>query len=124
VLGQLFGLAQMALNFVYRNPKKNGAVSELQQVVVAQAAADAAEKEQQQQQQVCQSHHVVAPATVIDADGEVEAVRADDGANKDDVVVDIMPPLPPLPAERRTTLPTPLPPPAVIFSQPRAVEVV
>ncbi|RCV44828.1 hypothetical protein SEVIR_9G409400v4 [Setaria viridis] len=109
VLGLLFGLAQMALYFVYRNPKKNGAVSEMQQVVAQ--AADAAEKEQQQQAHVA--------AATLDADGE-EAVRADDGA-KDDVVVDIMPPLPPLPAERAPPLP---PPPAMIIPQPRAVEVV
>jgi solute carrier family 50 (sugar transporter) len=36
VLGLLFGLAQMVLFFVYRNrnPKKNGAVSEMQQAAV------------------------------------------------------------------------------------------
>ncbi|RLN19648.1 bidirectional sugar transporter SWEET12-like [Panicum miliaceum] len=111
VLGLLFGLAQMGLYFVYRNPKKNGAVSEMQ--VVAQAAADA-EKEQQQARQ--QAH----VAATLDADGEVRT-SADDGTNKDDVVVDIMPP-PPLPAERAP--PLPLAPPAVIIPQPRTVEVV
>ena len=103
VLGLLFGLAQMGLYFVYRNPKKNGAVSEMQ-VGAQQAAADA-EKEQQQQQA-----HAAAP---LDADGEVR-MSADDGANKDDhVVVDITPPPPPL-----------APPQAVIIPQPRTVEVV
>ena len=51
VLGLLFALAQMALYFVYRNrnPKKNGAVSEMQQQAAVQADADA-EKEQQPRQ--------------------------------------------------------------------------
>ncbi|RLN42547.1 bidirectional sugar transporter SWEET12-like [Panicum miliaceum] len=113
VLGLLFGLAQMGLYFVYRNPKKNGAVSEMQVVAQAQAAADA-EKEQQQA-------HV---AATLDADGEVRMSAADDGASKDDVVVDIMPPPPaaPMPAERAP--PLPLAPPAVIIPQPRTVEVV
>ncbi|KAG2551949.1 bidirectional sugar transporter SWEET12-like [Panicum virgatum] len=102
VLGLLFGLAQMGLYFVYRNPKKNGAVSEMQ-VGAQQAAADA-EKEQQA--------HAAAP---LDADGEVR-MSADDGANKDDhVVVDITPPPPPLPLA---------PPQAVIIPQPRTVEAV
>ncbi|CAL4931043.1 unnamed protein product [Urochloa decumbens] len=122
VLGLLFGLAQMALYFMYRNPKKNGAVSEMQ--VVAQAAADA-EKEHHQQQVPQPQAHV---AVTLDntADGEVATADNDaDGASKDDaVVVDIMPP--PLPAERAPPLPSlPLPPPAaVIIPQPRTVEVV
>uniref|UniRef100_A0A804R516 Bidirectional sugar transporter SWEET n=1 Tax=Zea mays TaxID=4577 RepID=A0A804R516_MAIZE len=68
VLGLLFGLAQMVLFFVYRNrnPKKNGAVSEMQQAAVQ---ADA-EKERR-------SH--------ANADGEAD-VRT--------VIVDIMPPPP------------------------------
>ncbi|KAG2540782.1 hypothetical protein PVAP13_9NG573100 [Panicum virgatum] len=107
VLGLLFGLAQMWLYFVYRNPKKNGAVSQMQVVALAQAAADA---EKEPQQQVRQQVHV---AATLDADGEAR-MSADDGANKDDVVVvDIMPPPPP-----------PLAPPAVIIPQPRTVEVV
>ncbi|OEL38194.1 Bidirectional sugar transporter SWEET12, partial [Dichanthelium oligosanthes] len=105
VLGLLFGLAQMALYLVYRNPKKNGAVSEMQV-----AAADA-EKEHQQLPQA----HV---AATLGADGEV--VRPDGDGAQDAVVVDIMPP--PLPAaEMAPPLP---PPPAVIIPQPRTVEVV
>ena len=107
VLGLLFGLAQMGLYFVYRNPKKNGAVSQMQVVALTQAAADA---EKEPQQQVRPQVHV---AATLDADGEAR-MSADDGANKDDVVVvDIMPPPPP-----------PLAPPAVIIPQPRTVEVV
>ncbi|CAL4939405.1 unnamed protein product [Urochloa decumbens] len=121
VLGLLFGLAQMALYFMYRNPKKNGAVSEIQ--VAAQAAADA-EKEHHQQQVPHQPQAHVA-VTLDNTDGE--AAASTDGAddNKDDaVVVDIMPP--PLPAERAPPLPSlPLPPPAAVFiPQPRTVEVV
>ncbi|CAL4914374.1 unnamed protein product [Urochloa decumbens] len=116
VLGLLFGLAQMALYFMYRNPKKNGAVSEIQ--VVADA-----EKEHHQQQ-VPQPHqaHV---AVTLDNNTDGEEAASTDGADKDDaVVVDIMPP--PLPAERAPPLPSlPLPPPAaVIIPQPRTVEVV
>lgn len=107
VLGLLFGLAQMALYFMYRNPKKNGAVSEMQVVDV--------EKEQQQARQA-------APHVADDAnDGEVARSNDDGEHNKEVVVVDIMPP--PLPAERA---PSPPPhPPAIIIPQPmRAVEVV
>ncbi|CAN6300928.1 unnamed protein product [Urochloa humidicola] len=118
VLGLLFGLAQMALYFMYRNPKKNGAVSETQ--VVAQADA---EKEHHSQQVPQAAPHVA--AATVDATGGVVASTDADGANKDDVVVvDIMPP--PLPAERAPPLPSlPLPPPpAVIIPPPRTVEVV
>ncbi|KAF8721053.1 hypothetical protein HU200_023467 [Digitaria exilis] len=116
VLGLLFGLAQIALYFVYRNPKKNGAVSEVQ---VAQEAAADAEKEQQQARQ---PPHV-AVVTPDDAnDGEVATSTTDDD-NKDVVVVDIMPPS--LPAERAPSPPLAPPhPPAIFIPQPRAVEVV
>ncbi|XP_066388001.1 bidirectional sugar transporter SWEET12-like [Miscanthus floridulus] len=112
VLGLLFGLAQMALYFVYRNgnPKKNGAVSEMQQQAAVQADADA-EKEQQ----LRQAH--------ADADGEAVAVRTDDDEGPKNVVVYIMPPPPPLlPAERAP----PLPPPAMAMmtAHQTAVEVV
>nr|AYV91993.1 SWEET12 [Saccharum spontaneum] len=115
VLGLLFGLAQMALYFVYRNrnPKKNGAVSEMQQQAAVQADADA-EKEQQLQQ----------PDADAD-DGEAVTVRTDDDGPKN-VVVDIMPPPPPLlPAERAPPLPPP-PPPAMVMmtAHQAAVEVV
>ncbi|XP_066348941.1 bidirectional sugar transporter SWEET12-like [Miscanthus floridulus] len=117
VLGLLFGLAQMALYFVYRNrnPKKNGAVSEMQQQAAVQADADA-EKEQQLQQ----SH------ADAEADGEAVAVRTDDDEGPKNVVVDIMPPPPPLlPAERAPPLPLP-PPPAMVMmtAHQTAVEVV
>lgn len=110
VLGLLFGLAQMGLYFMYRNPKKNGAVSEMQVVDV--------EKEQQQ---VRQAPHVAAAAI---PDGEVACTTDDGHTDKDVVVVDIMPP--PLPAERAPSPPLapPHPPPAVIFPPMRAVEVV
>ncbi|XP_066351125.1 bidirectional sugar transporter SWEET12-like [Miscanthus floridulus] len=120
VLGLLFGLAQMALYFVYRNrnPEKNGAVSEMQQQAAVQADADAdAEKEQQLQQA-----HADA-----EADGEAVAVRTDDDEGPKNVVVDIMPPPPPplLPAERAPPLPLP-PPPAMVMmtAHQTAVEVV
>jgi solute carrier family 50 (sugar transporter) len=98
VLGLLFGLAQMALYFMYRNPKKTGAVSEIQ---VVQPAADEISKDQQQ----LQTHHV--------ADGEVVAIVSDatddeDGNKDDDIVVDILP----LPPEKAPPSP-PRPPTAI-----------
>ncbi|TVU47057.1 hypothetical protein EJB05_06635, partial [Eragrostis curvula] len=111
VLGLLFGLAQMALYFVYRNPKKNGAVSEIQ--VVKQAADEVKD------QQVHAGHHVAA-ANPNSGDEEVpsSAANADEGGNKNDVVVDILPP-----PEKEPPLP-PLPPPAMPMVTPVAVEVV
>lgn len=111
VLGLLFGLAQMGLYFVYRNrnPKKNGAVSEMQQQQQAAAAvqADDAEKEQQ----LRQAH--------ADADVEAVAVRADDEEPKN-VVVDIM-----LPVERAPPMPLLLPPAMPLMTPHQtAVEVV
>lgn len=111
VLGLLFGLAQMALYFVYRNrnPKKNGAVSEMQQAAVQ---ADA-EKEQQ----LRQAH--------ADADADGKAATTDDDRAQTAVVVDIMPPPPLLPAERAPPLPLP-PHPAMVMTTAHqtAVEVV
>jgi solute carrier family 50 protein (sugar transporter) len=118
VLGLLFGLAQMALYFVYRNrnPKKNGAVSEMQQ----QAAAVQADADAEKEQQLRQAH------ADADADGEAVAVRTDYEGPKN-VVVDIMLPPPPLmlPAERAPQLPLP-PPPAMVMmtAHQTAVEVV
>ncbi|KAF8728664.1 hypothetical protein HU200_017935 [Digitaria exilis] len=120
VLGLLFGLAQMALYFMYRNPKKNGAVSEVQ---VAQEAA-VADAEKEHQKQARQPPHVAAATPDEANDGEVAITTREDGHNMDDVVVvDIMPP--PLPAERAPSPPLAPPhPPAIIIPQPRAVEVV
>lgn len=107
VLGLLFGLAQMGLYFMYRNPKKNGAVSELQ-VVEVQAADDIKD-----QQQLQTTHHV--------ADGEVASSEADDAsANKDDIVVDILPQSPP----QEEAPPLPHPPPAMPIVAQHAIEVV
>ncbi|GJN07895.1 hypothetical protein PR202_ga25766 [Eleusine coracana subsp. coracana] len=114
ILGLLFGLAQMALYFVYRNPKKNGAVSEIQ--VVEEQAADEIKDQQQ-----LQTHHVA--ANPDDANGEVAIISDAVDANKnDDVVVDILPPssLPPLEKEP----PLPAPPPAIPIMVQTAVEVV
>ncbi|KAL6648164.1 hypothetical protein ACP70R_012388 [Stipagrostis hirtigluma subsp. patula] len=104
VLGLLFGLAQMALYLVYRNPKKNGAVSEIS-------------KDQQLHGHV---------AATIDADGDVVTTAADDtddGATKQSVVVEITPPAP----EKAPPPPPPVMPPpmvpAMVTSQ-TAVEVV
>lgn len=86
VLGLLFGLAQMVLYFVYKSPKKNGAVSEIQVMD---------EKGYQLQQA---AGHV---AATIDADGVV--VSSDVGKS---VVIDIT--LPPEetapPTEMRTAV--------------------
>ncbi|WVZ56918.1 hypothetical protein U9M48_007384 [Paspalum notatum var. saurae] len=101
VLGLLFGLAQMALHLVYRNPKKSGAVSEMQ-------AADAEKQEQQLRQ--CHSHSSHVAAT-LDADGEVVRSTDDDAGAAMNVVVDIMPPPPP-PVEEAPPLP---PPPAMVM---------
>jgi solute carrier family 50 (sugar transporter) len=112
VLGLLFGLAQMALYFVYRNrnPKKNGAVSEMQQAAAVQADA---EKEQQLRQ------------ADADADADGKAATTDDDGGQTAVVVDIMPPPPLLPAERAPPLPLP-PHPAMVMTTAHqtAVEVV
>ncbi|KAL6902157.1 hypothetical protein ACP4OV_005033 [Aristida adscensionis] len=112
VLGLLFGLAQMALYLVYRNPKKNAAVSELAQAAALQA--DDAGKEQQLQAHV---------AATLDADGEVVSTDADD---KQSVVVEIAPP--PVDEEEKVPPPPPLPSPpvmpAMVAAQARSVEVV
>ncbi|GJN31458.1 hypothetical protein PR202_gb19858 [Eleusine coracana subsp. coracana] len=115
ILGLLFGLAQMALYFVYRNPKKNGAVSEIQ--VVEEQAAD----EIKDQQQQLQTHHVA--ANPDDANGEVAISDVVDANKNDDIVVDILPPssLPPL--EKEPPLPA-APPPAIPIMVQTAVEVV
>ncbi|KAL6593851.1 hypothetical protein ACP70R_048752 [Stipagrostis hirtigluma subsp. patula] len=113
VLGLLFGLAQMALYLVYRNPKKNGAVSEIGQAVMQ---ADIS-KDQQLHAHV---------AATIDADGEVVTTGADDtdGATKQSVVVEITPPGP----EKAAPLPPPVMPPpmvpAMVTTSQTAVEVV
>ncbi|KAF7054107.1 hypothetical protein CFC21_061856 [Triticum aestivum] len=116
VLGLLFGLAQMSLHLVYKNPKKKGAVSEVQ------VPADD-EKNQlplQQQQQAGTTAHVVAP--IIEADEEVVNGREDDvGGDKQESVsvVDIVLP----PPEEHPALP-PLDHPAPLPPMRMAVEVV
>ncbi|EMS67211.1 Bidirectional sugar transporter SWEET12 [Triticum urartu] len=116
VLGLLFGLAQMSLHLVYKNPKKKGAVSEVQ------VPADD-EKNQlplQQQQQAGTTAHVVAP--IIEGDEEVVNGREDDvGGDKQQSVsvVDIVLP----PPEEHPTLP-PVDHPAPLPPMRMAVEVV
>ncbi|KAM3229222.1 hypothetical protein ACQJBY_060243 [Aegilops geniculata] len=116
VLGLLFGLAQMSLHLVYKNPKKKGAVSEVQ------VPADD-EKNQlplQQQQQAGTTAHVVAP--IIEADEEVVNGREDDvGGDKQQSVsvADIVLP----PPEEHPALP-PLDHPAPLPPMRMAVEVV
>ncbi|KQK21704.1 bidirectional sugar transporter SWEET12 [Brachypodium distachyon] len=95
VLGLLFGLAQMALHLVYKNPKKKkGAVSEAGQAAVA------ADGEKQNQLELQQQHQQAAAAT-INADDAEDASKVQQSVT---VVVDI--PLPP-PEEH----PAPMPPP-------------
>jgi len=114
VLGLLFGLAQMALHLVYKNPKKKGAVSEAHQVPADE------EKNQVQLQQPEEAAHVV--AATIHADGEVVRGRGehDDDALKQSVaVVDIVLP----PPEEHPVMP-PLEQPAPLPPMRMAVEVV
>lgn len=95
VLGLLFGLAQMVLYVVYKNPKKNSAVSE------AAAAQQVEVKDQQQLQMQLQASPAVAPLDVdADADADLEAAAPatpqrpadDDAIDHRSVVVDIPPP--------------------------------
>lgn len=116
VLGFLFGLAQMALHLVYKNPKKNGAVSEVLQVP---ADGEKNQHVQLQQQQHQEAGHVVVAATV-NADGEVVHGRDDhDDMQQRVSVVDI--PLPP-PVEHPVM--PPLEQPAPLPPMRMAVEVV
>uniref|UniRef100_A0A0E0KDN9 Bidirectional sugar transporter SWEET n=1 Tax=Oryza punctata TaxID=4537 RepID=A0A0E0KDN9_ORYPU len=98
VLGLLFGLAQMVLYVVYKNPKKNAAVSE------AAAAGEAQQVEVKDQLQMqLQASPAVAP---LDADLEAAAsATPEPSADHTDVVigrrsvvVDIPPPPQPPPA--------------------------
>lgn len=111
VLGLLFGLAQMALHLVYKNPKKKGAVSEVQI-----PADDEKNQLPLQQQQAGTTAHVVAP--IIDAEEEVVNGREDD-KQRSVSVVDIVLPAP----EEHPTLP-PLDHPAPLPPMRMAVEVV
>uniref|UniRef100_A0ACD5WW17 Uncharacterized protein n=1 Tax=Avena sativa TaxID=4498 RepID=A0ACD5WW17_AVESA len=113
VLGLLFGLAQMALHLVYKNPKKKGAVSEVVQVPVDE------EKNQvqlQQQQQEEEAGHVV--AATIDADGRDEQ---DKDMQQSVAIVNITNKLPP--PEEHPVMP-PLEHPAPLPPMRMAVEVV
>uniref|UniRef100_A0ACD5XKK9 Uncharacterized protein n=1 Tax=Avena sativa TaxID=4498 RepID=A0ACD5XKK9_AVESA len=117
VLGLLFGLAQMSLHLVYKNPKKKGAVSEVLQAVPVDDEKNQVQLQQQQQQQSEEAGHVVVPAT-IDADGR------DDDQDKDMqqsgvAIVNI--PLPP--PEEHPVMP-PLEHPAPLPPMRMAVEVV
>ncbi|KAF0887848.1 hypothetical protein E2562_004058 [Oryza meyeriana var. granulata] len=98
VLGLLFGLAQMVLYVVYKNPKKNAAVSE---EAAAGQAQQVEAKEQQQQLQMMQLQASTAVAP-LDADDDLEAPElagSDDAVDHHrSVVVDIPPPLQPPPA--------------------------
>lgn len=119
VLGLLFGLAQMALHLVYKNPKKKGDVSEVQ-------LPDDDEKNQlplhhHQQQQAGTTGHVVAPPIIDDGEQVVNGSEDDVGGNKQQSVsvMDIVLP----PPEEHPTLP-PLDHPAPLPPMRMAVEVV
>uniref|UniRef100_A0A0D9VTY7 Bidirectional sugar transporter SWEET n=1 Tax=Leersia perrieri TaxID=77586 RepID=A0A0D9VTY7_9ORYZ len=103
VLGLLFGVAQMVLYVVYKNPKKNAAVSE---EVAAGEAQQVEVKDQQQQQQQLQMQLQSSPAVApLDADADVEAAEPAAASeqpaadhSRSSVVVDIPPPPQPPPA--------------------------
>jgi solute carrier family 50 protein (sugar transporter) len=105
VLGLLFGLAQMALHLVYKNPKKNGAVSEV-------LPADAEKAQVQLQQQQKEEAAPVVVAATVDADGEVVQGRDDhDDMRQSVAVVDItLPPPEEHPVMPQLEQPAPLPP--------------
>ncbi|XP_047071845.1 bidirectional sugar transporter SWEET12-like [Lolium rigidum] len=105
VLGLLFGLAQMALHLVYKNPKKNGAVSEV-------LPADAEKAQVQLQQQQKEEAAPVVVAATVGADGEVVQGRDDhDDMRQSVAVVDItLPPPEEHPVMPQLEQPAPLPP--------------
>ena len=107
VLGLLFGLAQMALHLVYKNPKKKGAVSEAVEV------PDEEKNQVQHQQEEAGQGHVDVVAAAIHADGS-EAVPgrdADDVSQQSVAVVDItLPPPEEHPVMPPLETPAPLPP--------------